>query len=76
VAATKIPDRFPRRIPAAAGRCLKRLRVDHVDLVTCTVWGQADDLAKIEAPDGAMKGALEARDQKMTAVHRDDQSYQ
>jgi uncharacterized protein len=25
----------------------------------------ADDLAKIEAPDGAMKGALEARDQKM-----------
>ena len=27
--------------------------------------GQADDLAKVEAPDGALKGALEAREQKM-----------
>jgi predicted aldo/keto reductase-like oxidoreductase len=28
--------------------------------------GHADDLAKIEAPDGALKGLLEAREQKLT----------
>jgi predicted aldo/keto reductase-like oxidoreductase len=64
--ATKIPDRsrdeFLRRLEGS----LKRLRVDHVDLVHMHSLRQADDLAKIEAPDGAMKGALEARDQKMT----------
>ena len=64
--ATKIPDRtrdgFMRRLEGS----LKRLRVDHVDLVHIHGVGQADDLAKIEAPDGALKGALEARDQKMT----------
>jgi len=64
--ATKIPDRtrdgFLRRLEGS----LKRLRVDHVDLVHMHSLGQADDLAKIEAPNGAMKGALEAREQKMT----------
>jgi uncharacterized protein len=63
--ATKIPDRtrdeFLRRLEAS----LKRLRVDHVDLVHIHSLGQADDLAKIEAPDGALKGALEAREKKM-----------
>src|SRR6476660_9525183 len=64
--ATKIPDRtrdgFLRRLEGS----LKRLQVDHVDLVHIHSVGQADDLAKIEAPNGAMKGALEAREQKMT----------
>jgi len=63
--ATKIPDRtrdgFLRRLEGS----LKRLQTDHVDLVHMHSLGQADDLAKIEAPDGAMKGALEAREQKM-----------
>lgn len=63
--ATKIPDRsrdgFMRRLEGS----LKRLQVDHVDLVHMHGLGQADDLAKIEAPDGAMKAALEAREQKM-----------
>jgi predicted aldo/keto reductase-like oxidoreductase len=49
--ATKIPDRtrdeFLRRLEGS----LKRLRVDHVDLVHIHSLGQADDLAKIEAPD-------------------------
>jgi predicted aldo/keto reductase-like oxidoreductase len=40
--------------------------VDHVDLVHIHSLGQADDLARIEAPDGALKGALEARERKMT----------
>src|ERR1039458_8048559 len=44
---------------------LKRLKTDHVDLVHIHSLGQADDLAKIEAPDGALKGLMEAREQKM-----------
>lgn len=63
--ATKIPDRtrdtFMRRLEAS----LKRLQVDQVDLVHIHSLGQASDLAAIEAPDGAMKGLLEAREQKM-----------
>src|SRR5207344_1673552 len=64
--ATKIPDRtrdaFLKRLEGS----LKRLQVDHVDLVHIHSLGQADDLAKIEAPNGAMKALLEAREQKMT----------
>jgi aryl-alcohol dehydrogenase-like predicted oxidoreductase len=63
--ATKIPDRtrdgFMRRLEGS----LKRLQTDHVDLVHIHSLGQAGDLAKIEAPDGALKGLLEAREQKM-----------
>ncbi len=63
--ATKIPDRtrdgFMRRFEGS----LKRLQTDHVDLVHIHSLGKADDLAKIEAKDGALKGLLEARDQKM-----------
>lgn len=63
--ATKIPDRtrdgFLRRLEAS----LKRLQTDHVDLVHIHSLGQADDLEKIEAPDGALKGLMEAREQKM-----------
>jgi len=63
--ATKIPDRtrdgFLRRLEGS----LKRLRTDHVDLVHIHSLGHADDLAKIEAPDGAMKGLMEAREEKM-----------
>jgi aryl-alcohol dehydrogenase-like predicted oxidoreductase len=64
--ATKIPDRtrdeFMRRLEGS----LKRLRVDRVDLLHIHSLGQADDLAKIEAPNGALKGLMEAREQKMT----------
>ncbi len=64
--ATKIPDRtrdgFMRRLEGS----LQRLQTDHVDLVHIHSLGHADDLAKIEAPDGVMKGLLEAREQKMT----------
>lgn len=64
--ATKIPDRtrdeFMRRLEGS----LKRLQVSQVDLVHIHSLGQAEDLAKIEAPDGALKGLLEAREQKMT----------
>jgi uncharacterized protein len=63
--ATKIPDRtrdgFLRRLEAS----LKRLQVDQVDLVHIHSLGNEDDLAKVEAPDGAMKGLLEAREHKL-----------
>jgi uncharacterized protein len=63
--ATKIPDRtrddFMRRLEAS----LKRLQTDHVDLVHIHGLSHAEDLAKIESPDGALKGLLEAREQKM-----------
>jgi len=63
--ATKIPDRsrddFLRRLEGS----LKRLQTDHVDLVHIHSLGHAEDLAKIEAPDGALKGLLQAREQKM-----------
>jgi predicted aldo/keto reductase-like oxidoreductase len=63
--ATKIPDRtrdgFLRRLEGS----LKRLQTDHVDLVHVHSLGHADDLAKIEASDGALKGLMEAREQKM-----------
>src|SRR5437762_6073559 len=63
--ATKIPDRtrdgFLRRLEGS----LKRLNTDHVDLVHIHSLGQEDDLARIEAPEGALKGLMEARDQKM-----------
>jgi hypothetical protein len=50
-----------RRLEAS----LKRLQTDHVDLVHIHSLGQEEDLAKIEAPNGAMKGLMEAREQKM-----------
>jgi hypothetical protein len=63
--ATKIPDRtrdeFLRRLESS----LKRLQTDHVDLVHIHSLRQADDLEKIEAKDGALKGLMEAREQKM-----------
>ena len=63
--ATKIPDRtrdeFLRRLEAS----LKRLQTDQVDLVHIHSLGQANDLEKIEAKDGALKGLMEAREQKM-----------
>ena len=37
----------------------------HADQVRAAVLGQTDDLAKIEAKDGALKGLMEAREQKM-----------
>jgi len=63
--ATKIADRtrdeFLRRLAGS----LKRLQTNHVDLVHIHSLGHADDLAKIEAPDGALKGLMEAREQKL-----------
>jgi hypothetical protein len=63
--ATKIPDRTRDGFLERLEGSLKRLQTDHVDLVHIHSLGHADDLAKIEAPDGALKGLLEAKEQKM-----------
>ncbi len=64
--ATKIPDRtrdeFLRRLEGS----LKRLQTGQVDLLHIHSLGQEEDLAKIDAPNGAVQGLLEAREQKMT----------
>jgi hypothetical protein len=63
--ATKIPDRTRDEFLKRLEGSLKRLQTDHVDLVHIHSLGQADDLEKIEASNGALKGLLEAREQKM-----------
>ncbi|HXJ92747.1 MAG TPA: aldo/keto reductase [Terriglobia bacterium] len=63
--ATKIPDRTRDAFMSRLEASLKRLQTDHVDLVHIHSLGKPDDLTKIEAPDGAIHGLLEAREQKM-----------
>jgi uncharacterized protein len=63
--ATKIPDRTRDAFMSRLEASLKRLQTDHVDLVHIHGLGKADDLEKIEASDGAIRGLLEAREQKM-----------
>ncbi len=63
--ATKIEDRTRDGFLRALEISLKRLQMDHVDLVHIHSLRFDDDLAKIEAPDGAMKGLIEAKEQKM-----------
>lgn len=63
--ATKIPDRTRDGFMSRLEASLKRLQTDHVDLVHIHNLRHADDLAALEAPDGALKGLLEAKEQKM-----------
>ncbi|HET7101361.1 MAG TPA: aldo/keto reductase [Terriglobia bacterium] len=64
--ATKIEQRTRDGFMRDLEISLKRLDMDHVDLVHIHSLGFDDDLAKIEAPNGAMKGLIEAKEQKMT----------
>jgi aryl-alcohol dehydrogenase-like predicted oxidoreductase len=65
--ATKIPtdartrDLALREVEAS----LKRLQTDHVDLLHLHSLGKEDDLAAIEAKDGALKALYELREQKV-----------
>ena len=65
--ATKVPpsartrDGALREVEAS----LKRLQTDRVDLLHLHGLGDEADLAKIEAPDGALKALYQLRDQKV-----------
>jgi len=65
--ATKVPttartrDAALREVEAS----LKRLQTDHVDLLHMHSLGKDEDLAQIEAADGALKALYQLRDQKV-----------
>jgi hypothetical protein len=65
--ATKIPTRARTRDAALkeVEASLKRLGTDHVNLLHLHSLGKEDDLAKMEAKDGALKALYELRDQKV-----------
>ena len=65
--ATKVPERSRTRDAALreVEGSLKRLQTDHLDLLHIHSLGHADDLARIEAKDGALQALLELRDQKV-----------
>jgi uncharacterized protein len=65
--ATKVPPRARTRDAALreVEASLKRLQTDHVDLLHLHSLGKEEDLAKIEAADGALKALYELREQKV-----------
>lgn len=66
--ATKVPPSARTRDAAMRefDRSLRRLQTDRLDLVHLHSLGEADDLATIEAADGALQALYELRDQKVT----------
>jgi hypothetical protein len=65
--ATKVPTRARTRDAALeeVEASLKRLQTDHLDLLHLHSLGDEADLARIEAPDGAIKALYELREQKV-----------
>lgn len=65
--ATKMPPSARTRdaVLREAEASLKRLQTDHVDVMHLHSLSDDADLAKIEAPDGAIKALYELRDQKV-----------
>jgi len=64
--ATKLTARTYDDAMRMADGCLKRLNTDHVDLLHIHSLTDADDLAKVEAPDGILKALYKLREQKVT----------
>lgn len=65
VLATKIPGRKADEARRQIELSLKRLRTDRLDVLHIHALANADDLARIEAPDGVLKALYEAREQKV-----------
>jgi len=66
ILATKIPGRKADEARRQIELSLKRLRTDRLDVLHIHALAGAEDLARIEAPDGVLKALYEARDQKIT----------
>ncbi len=64
--ATKISERDGAKAEKIFEASLKRLGVDQVDLIHVHSLLGAEDLAKVEAPDGLLKLLYKLRDQKIT----------
>ncbi len=64
--ATKFSGRKADEAKRMIETSLQRLQTDHVDVLHIHGLGGPDELAEIEAPDGALKALYWARDQKMT----------
>ncbi len=66
--ASKIPESARTRDAALreVEASMKRLQTDHLDVLHLHSLGDEADLARIEAPDGAIKALYELRDQKVT----------
>jgi len=64
--ATKVPERNGDKAMRVIDGSLKRLQTDHLDLIHIHGLTTADDLAKIEAPDGVLKLLYKLRDRKVT----------
>jgi predicted aldo/keto reductase-like oxidoreductase len=62
--ATKIQSRKYDEVMRIFEGSLKRLQTDHVDLLHMHGLGNAEDLAAIEAPEGALKAVYKLREQK------------
>jgi predicted aldo/keto reductase-like oxidoreductase len=64
--ATKIPQRNGDEAMRTIEASLKRLQMDRIDLIHIHSLAGAEDLAKIEAPNGVLKRLYQLRDQKVT----------
>jgi len=64
--ATKFSGRKADEAKRMIETSLQRLQTDHVDVLHIHGLGAPDELAEIEAPDGALKALYWARDQNMT----------
>ncbi len=65
ILATKIPGRKADEARRQIELSLKRLRTDRLDVLHIHALANAEDLARVEAPDGVLKALYEARDQKV-----------
>lgn len=65
ILATKIPGRKADEARRQIELSLKRLQTDRLDVLHIHALANAEDLARIEAPDGVLKALYEARDQKI-----------
>src|ERR671934_408249 len=61
--ATKTGDRTATGAYDSIRRSLERLQVEHVDLIQLHAIGDVEDLGRATGSDGALEGALKARDE-------------